>query len=457
MREYQPYREFKFLPYMGTLMTKRLRDRSQFYPEFDELPVDLVKHSQIGSGYKIAELGDLDEVYDRLAKYDILDKPLKREIALMSINYFMDKIHPCDFIEPEGAYDSMDKSKSIGFGAQSNKIFSREDPRMYDYLMKYVELSKVTPHHVVINAAQKDEVRVQDKTPRLFTSFPPEHTFLATIVLGDFMDQFLDHRFCTDMSISTVGDSIQTGAARFYYEELSKLPYVYCTDTSAQDSSVSPEFINMVYDQIKLKYTLTDEEDSMFEAVRFNSINKLMSVNGDVYLVPRGLGSGDYLTIVINIMWRYYMFLENYKHPLETVLDDNRLIICGDDFACSSLYPDLDLSSTYAKIEWAGKPITWDEMDFCSIKFKPYIHHDPKKVLAVLNLRKKKVHQLSPEHEMQRLGGILRVLSTEEVYNIVLNRMRVLVHKHPETLITFRNLYISFEDLYYCYNTYILN
>lgn len=440
---------------MGTAQTKRLRDRSQYYPELAELPLDLTFQSQLGSGYKIAELGDLGEVYDRLAKYDIVDLPLKREIALMAVRYFTDKIYSCDFIEPEGAYDQMDKSKSIGFGAQSKKIFSRQDPEMYEYLMKYVELSRCQLHHVIINGAQKDEVRVEDKTPRLFTSFPPEHTFLATIVLGDFMDQFLDYRFCTDGSMSSVGDSIQCGAAKFYYQELSRRPYVYCTDTSAQDSSVSAEFINLVYDEIKLKYSLSEEEDNMFEAVRFNSINKLMNINGDLFLVPRGLGSGDYLTIVINIMWRYYMFLASYNHPLETVLEDNTLLICGDDFACSSNYDDLNHDSEFAKIEWAKKPVTWDEMDFCSIKFKPYVHHDPIKVMAVLNLRKKKVHQLSPDHEMQRLGGLLRVLSTEEVYNTVLRRMRDLTVKHPETLRSFRELYISFDNLFWCYNSYI--
>jgi hypothetical protein len=455
MRDYEPLREFKYLTYVGTLMTKRLRDRSQYYPEFSELPVDVMRHSQIGSGYKIAELGDLGEVYDRLAKYDIPDIPLKRELAHEAIRYFTDRIHPCEFIEPEGAYDAMDKSKSIGFGAVTQKIFSREDPEMYEYLMKYVELSKHTIHHVIINGAQKDEVRVEDKTPRLFTSFPPEHTFLATCVLGDFMDQFLDYRFCTDGSISSVGDSIQCGAAQFYYEQLSKRPFVYCTDTSAQDSSVPAEFINMVYDEIKTKYSLDDEEDMMFEAVRFNSINKLMNINGDLFLVPRGLGSGDYLTIVINIMWRYYMFLASYNHPLETVLEDNTLIICGDDFVCSSNYDDLNHDSDYAKIEWAKSPISWDDMDFCSIKFKPYIHHDPKKVMAVLNLRKRKVHQLSPEHEMHRLGGLLRVLSNQEVYSTILNRMRNLAHKYPETNRAFRDLFISYDDLFLCYNSYI--
>jgi hypothetical protein len=54
-------------------MTKRLRDRSQFYPDLDYVDVDLQHHSQVGSSYTLARLGDIDEAYDRLAKYDKLD------------------------------------------------------------------------------------------------------------------------------------------------------------------------------------------------------------------------------------------------------------------------------------------------------------------------------------------------------------------------------------------------
>lgn len=440
---------------MGALMNKRLRNRSQYYPDHYELPVSVEHHSQLGGGYGLAQLGVMDEVFDRLAKYDLVDQPLKRNIAADSINYFLDKIHPCSLIEFDGALESMDLTKSIGFGAQKKKIFSRQDPAMLEYLRDYVEKSKLQTYHIIVNGAQKDEIRVDGKTPRLFCSFPPEHTFLATIVLGDFVDQFLSHRFCLDGSISTIGDSVQTGAAQHYYEELSKRPYAYCTDTSAQDSSVTTEFINMVYDAIKMKYELDEESSNLFEAVRFNSINKLMNVNGHVFLVNRGLGSGDYLTTIINIMWRYYMFLENYNHKYEDVLLDNTIIICGDDFACSSEHPDLNLNSSYAKIEWAGKPITWEEMDFCSLHFRPYVHHDPIKVEAVLNLRKKKLHQLSPVHEMQRLGGLLRVLSNERIYNLIVSKMSKLVSDYPETRKAYRDLYISYEDLYLCYNSYI--
>jgi hypothetical protein len=154
-------------------------------------------------------------------------------------------------------------------------------------------------------------------------------------------------------------------------------------------------------------------------------------------------------------MWRYYMFLESYNHKYEDVEKDNVVLICGDDFACSSKFDDLNHDSKYAKIEWAKKPVPWDEMDFCSIHFTPYVHHDPKKVMAVLNLRRKKIHQLSPEHEMQRLGGILRVLSNEQIYQVVLNRMARLAFEYPETLVSYRNLYISYDDLYENYNEYL--
>jgi hypothetical protein len=436
-------------------MTKKLRDRSQFYPDFNKLVDEVVFHSQIGEFYKLAELGSLDEVYERLGKYDKMDLPLDLEMATKAISYFVDKIGNCDVIEFDGAYSYMDKTKSIGFGAQTKGIFSREDPLMKRYLQDYIDVCSKELTHVVINAAQKDEVRVSTKTPRLFTSFPPEHTFVATMLLGDFMDQWVENRFTTTGNINSVGDSIQNGAAALYFEELDKRPFKYCTDTSAQDASVSPVFIDMCYSAIKLKYQLTPEEDMMFENLRFNSINKLMNVNGDLYMVSRGLGSGDYLTIVINIMWRYFLFLTSYNHDIKKVEEENTVIICGDDFICSSEHSDLNHDSKYAGIDWAHQPVEWEDMDFCSIKFKPYIHHDPNKVHAVLSLRKKKQHMLSPEHEMQRLGGILRVLSDYETYEHILHLMYVLMQKCPETTFAYMSLFITYEELFSNYNDYL--
>ncbi len=453
VRPGKPVRHFKHLQYVGKLMNKKLRGSSQYYPELRDFPVDLDLHSQIGDGYNLAKLGSLDEFYDRLAKYDIDDVPLNRDVALMSINYFLDRIGSCTYTDVEKAYTELDFSKSIGFGAKESKIFARSDPRMKEYLFKYVELSSMSTHHCIVNASQKDEVRVSTKTPRLFTAFPPEHTFLATVVLGDFLRQFLKHRFCVDHSVSSVGDSIQNGAAAYYKLVLGQHPYLYCTDTSAQDSSVSPEFLNLVYDQIKLKYDFNQDDEMLFEAVRFNSIHKLVNANGDLYLVNRGLGSGDYLTIVINIIWRLYLILENYNHDLSTYFQDNCTVICGDDLAMSSKFSDLDLNSKYAKIEWAGRPVSWDEMDFCSVKFSPYIHHDANKVLAVLNNRKKRVHCLSPALELQRLGGILRVLSNKEIYLLVLSKMTQLVEDHPELEDDYLSLFVTYEELFSNYNS----
>jgi hypothetical protein len=378
--------------------------------------------------------------------------PLVDAIAKYSINYFLDQIKHCEVCDFDSSFDSMDKTKSIGFGASNRKIFSRHDPEMKEYLMDFVLQSQQCILNVIVNASQKDEVRVADKTARLFTAFPPEHTFLATIIFGNFMDQFVKNRFCTNGSISSVGDSMQSGAGRIYYNELSQYPYSYCTDTSAQDASVNPDFIQLFYDLLKMKYELNDREEMMYNNVVHNSINKLINMNGDLYLVSRGLGSGDYLTIVINIMWRFYMFCHNYHHKFYDILRDNKLVICGDDFMCGSKHPDLDLNSPYAQITWAGKPVSWDEMDFCSVKFKPYVHHDENKVLAVLRLRKKKQHQLDPDMEMQRLGGLLRVLSTERVYNQILKQMRELTVKHPSTQKSYQDLFVSFEEVYNCYN-----
>lgn len=435
-------------------MIKKLKSSTQYYPDLERTVFDLELHSQMGEGYTLANLGNLDEAYDRLAKYDIEDQPLNVDRANIAISEFMDKIPNLDTLSLEGALDAMDMSKSIGYGASKLKIKSRRDPLMLKYFQDYINLVKNRIHNVIINASQKDEVRVINKTARLFMSFPPEHTLIATMVLGPFMDAWIENSFCSNGGISTVGDAVQNGAAKYYEEELSKFPYLYCTDTSGQDASVHPEFINMVYDAIKVKLDLDDEEEMLFEAVRHNSINKLVNMNGDLYMVPRGLGSGDYLTIVINIIWRYYLFLDSYTHDIATVKEDNKIAICGDDFISSSKYSDINHNSRHAKIEWAGKPVTWDDMDFCSLKFRPYIHHDELKVLSVLNLRKKRIHMMSPQLEMQRLGGILRVLSTREVYNEILLRMDALLEKYPEVYRDYEAMYISFDDIFHNYNSY---
>jgi hypothetical protein len=437
-------------------MVKKLKSSSQYYPELSLVDSLVTFHSQLGDDYKIAELGCVDELYDRLAKYDIPDIPLNRKVAIDAISHFLSPIQPFKCITKREAYGLMDLSKSVGFGASSKKIYTREDERMYQYMKDYAKLTSEQIHHVIINAAQKDEVRVSSKTPRLFTSFPPEHTFLCLIVLCRFMDQFQNHSFCKDGSISTVGDSIQDGAVKHYYNVLNKRPYKYCTDTSGQDSSVSGEFLDLFYSMLETKIDFDcEEERAWYRSIVFNSKNKLLNVNGDLYLVRRGLGSGDYLTIVINIIWRFYMFVENYNHKYEDILRDNTLAICGDDFICSSQFNDLDLNSKYAKIEWAGKPVEWDDMDFCSLKFVPYIHHDPVKVKAVLEMRKKKVHMLSPKLEMQRLGGLLRVLADYKTYQRILAIMVRLVEDHPETRDDYDSLFISYNDLWNSYNLYI--
>jgi hypothetical protein len=454
MRAGQPPRKFKYLEYLGTIGQRRISSKSQYVPNL-ELPCEnVILHSQIGEAYTLAQLGKLDEQYDRLAKYDTDHLPLNREIAQMALNRFLDPIGPCYYLDHETAFSDMDKTKSIGFGAREQHIFSRSDPQMKNYLFEYVKRSAVQTYQVIITASQKDEIRVSNKTPRLFTSFPPEHTFLATIVLGDFQRQFIERRFTTSGSPSAVGDSLQKGALVEYRRQLEKFPYVYCTDTSAQDSSVTTEFLHMFYDSVKTKFELDEEDDNFFEAVRHNSIYKLLNVNGDFYLVPRGLGSGDYCTIIINVIWRYYLLLENYNHNLETFEQDNVVIINGDDLIMSSRFPDLNLDSKYAEIKWEKRPNTWSEMDFCSLKFEPYIHHDPTKVLAVYNLRRKRDHLMSPKAELQRLGGLLRVLSTPEIYDLIHNQMIKIVINNPELQEMFECLFISYEDLYNTYNTF---
>jgi hypothetical protein len=409
------------------------------------------KMSQTGAKYQIAELGDTNELYERLTKYDHEDKPINVSIANFCIQHFTDRIGDCNFLEFNDAFSDLNKDSSVGFGAKQLGIKSRLDIDLKLYLLNYYDRSRRSPLHCIITASQKDEIRVVGKTPRLFTSFPVEHTFLSSLVFGDFLRQFYDHRFCVDGSVSAVGDPMQSGSLAMYKYELSKRPYLYCTDTNAQDSSVTRSFLELVYANILTKYKLTDEEYNLFQTAKNNSIDKVVTVCGMLYLIPRGLGSGDYLTVVVNIMWRLYMVVENYSHLTMDFFSRNTTIINGDDLIMSSDFDDLDLNSPHARIEWANRHVTWDEMDFCSHKFSPYIHQDPVKVRAVLSLRKKRSYGNDPRCEIQRLGGLLHVLSDEDTYNLILTQMIDLANKYNlQDLLD--QQYISYDELFANYN-----
>jgi hypothetical protein len=357
----------------------------------------------------------------------------------------------CDVLSPYVCYSKLNKTSSLGFGAKERGVLNRMDIDLQDYIYNYTQTPPNT--NVIMTASQKDEIRVAGKTARLFTSYPVEHTFIATLVLGDFADKFYKMNRTNGAKVSAVGDSPQRGAFVYYKRILNKHPYKYCTDTSAQDASVPAEFIHLVYDFIAQFYDFNEYEKALFNKVRYNSVNKLMNVNGLLYLVDRGLGSGDYLTIVINIVWRLYMVLDNYHHDIEKFEEENEVIINGDDLAMSSIHDDLDLSSPHATIEWAGRPVSWEEMDFCSIKWEPFIHHDPKKVKAVLMHRKKKKFQFSPEMEIQRLGGILLTLSTKEMHTMISNKMFSLAKKHNLEHLLY-SLYVPYEEIYEHYNSW---
>jgi len=53
--------------------------------------------------------------------------------------------------------------------------------------------------------------------------------------------------------------------------------------------------------------------------------------------------------------------------------------------------------------------------------------------------------------EMQRLGGLLRVLSTRDVYDEILGKMAVLRDRH-NLFEEFENLWISYDELWENYN-----
>jgi len=434
---------------------KKLSSTSQYVPAIPILLNDnnYCLHSQVGSSYQIAELGENSELYERLLKYDKRDESLNVCVLNFTLDYFFNMIGSCSQLDKNEAFKELNKSSSTGIGAKLLNIKDRKSDKLETYLDSYYAYCTQSPRSCFITASQKDEIRVVGKTPRLFTSFPVEHTYLCSIALGDFLRQFYSHSFSKDHTVSAVGDSMQNGCLEYYRQELSKRPYLYCTDTSAQDSSVSFDFLNAIYDRIEAKCIFnSNDERNIFYACRFNSIYKVVSVHGLIYLLPRGLGSGDYLTVVVNIMWRLYMVIEKYTHPTIDFFTKNTPIINGDDLVMSSEYSDIDLNSKHAKIEWAGRPVSWDEMDFCSHKFAPYIHQDPVKHRAVVNLRRKRSYGNCPIAEMQRLGGLLHVLSNREMYNLILEKMLALCKDSPQVELAFQSQYITYEQLYANYN-----
>jgi len=438
-------------------MNKKTSKKSQYYREglVSEIKLynprykgpDVVLHSQLGSGYDLAKLGHYDQLIDRLRKYDRIYPDLDQKCVDLTFDHYFKNIGDCQIIKREEAFCLLNKDASVGFGGKLLGIKDRKDPQLFDYLEEYLE----TPSFCIINGSQKDEIRVESKTPRLFTSYPVEHTFLATIMLYTFTQQFYANSFIKKGISSAVSDSPQKGAFKIYLDKLMMRKYLYATDTSAQDSSISPQFISQVYDRIGKNMVLDDVTTKWLNRIKFNSVNKMISINGNCYLVKGGLGSGDYLTLVINILWRMYMVLENYKYDLDKFFDENTVIINGDDLVMSSEHL-LDLSSRHAQIEWKGTPISVKDLDFCSMRFFPYIHHDEQKCRSVLVNRKKKQFIGMDHMEMQRLGGMLQLCVSPEFYHDVLQRMTNLVKINPSLEGLFWQLWISFDEVYYNYN-----
>jgi hypothetical protein len=460
MKKLFPYKVFKQLPYIGSVAIKKLPKKSQYAHHPNFLSTVKINHSQIGEGYDLARLGDMEALFSGLSNYDKIDQPADEESLQFTLNYFLGKFKKCGLLDITTAHNEMNKLASSGSGAKRQGIYSRSDPRMMKYLEDYVNLAAIGDVKCVINGSQKDELRAFEaneegkwalKDPRFFTSYPPEHNFLSCICLGNFVKQFYENSFFKNGYVSAIGDSPQKGCMKYYFDQMRKRPFAYCTDTSKQDSSVPAWFIQAVFDRIISLYDLDEEDRNMFDNVVSNSIYKVINANGQLYLVPRGLGSGDYLTTIMNVFWRFYMVVENYERPLSSFLADNTVIINGDDLIMSSEHEDLDLSSKYAKIKWAGKPVSWEEMDFCSTKFLPDIHYDSLKMRSVLDKRVQKSQALHPKSEMQRLGGLLKIHVDESFYNDVLSRMKNLRDEfdlHND----FYTEYFSYDEIWSWYN-----
>jgi len=410
----------------------------------------VILQSQLAEEYGLAKLGLLGDQIERLGKYDRPDKPLNRLLAQKAIDYYLEWIPqevPCTF---EEAVENLNFSASTGFGAKNAGIKTREDPKLLDYLRSYLQHSPIS---VVINASQKDEVRSTKKTPRLFMSYPVEHTFASSLILSRLVSTLYTKTYATCGFASAIGDAPQRGSFVEYRRRLLKHPYFYATDTKSQDSTVTRDFINMVYDKLREKLILDPVQECIFDGLRLNSIHKTVNLAGTFYSVDTGLGSGDYLTSIINMIWRMYMFYCSYNHDISTVHEDNEIIILGDDFVCSSKYDDLNMDSEYATIVWAGRPIPMEDLDFCSLKFLPFVHHDPEKVLSVFKLRKNRQHSMSYRMQLVRMAGLLRCCTEKYVYDIILDHM----HKCSERWkVDISDLIIPYDEVFSNYNFYTI-
>jgi len=85
-----PPRVYKRLTYLGRFMSKKMSSNSQYYEELS-FPVDPNFQSQLGDEYKLAELGSLSELLDRLANYDRVDEPINTATAMIAMNHFWTK------------------------------------------------------------------------------------------------------------------------------------------------------------------------------------------------------------------------------------------------------------------------------------------------------------------------------------------------------------------------------
>jgi hypothetical protein len=391
--------------------------------------MDFEFQSQTGESYGLGVLGNLDEQLERMSNFDHDDSVLNETTLCSNLEYVFGHIKICEFSDFDDIMANINFDAAVGFGAKQQGILSRRDEDLYDYIAEYISLCQQCPHQSIITASQKDELRPEDidtgkiKTPRLFFSCPVEQTFVARFVLGDFVRQFYSSSFCKDGFVSGVGDPTQRGAMAYVKDKMMSYSYQYCTDTKAQDSSVPASYINAFYDKLATKYNLDSAQKNLFETCRLNSIYKLVSVAGYLYEIPGGLASGDFLTMVINISFRHYLLLDSYcigksdfsKLCIEKFYQEVCPIIVGDDCIFASNDATINVKHHIAQVKGGLVPI--EKLDFCSVSFYPYIHHSPDKVRAVLKMRHKKAHSQLPNLHMKILGGILSVLSNEEVYN----------------------------------------
>lgn len=229
--------------------------------------------------------------------------------------------------------------------AYENGNFARKE---FD---KYVEEMSIYPTKVVefyslsAKAEMRKVTKIESNSFRTYTAASWRNTALGIAIFGPMLDIFYKDR----STWSFVGGSTFYGRWEELYRKLSYFEKGFECDESNYDSSLPEELISNVRDMF-LEF-LNDKSVRCRNMVRnlFDFIREGIVVcpNGDLFFKKQGNPSGSFLTIVLNTLVLYQLFVyawirlapEGYR-TYEAFDELIRCALCGDDNLWS-VHPDI--------------------------------------------------------------------------------------------------------------------